>query len=96
MIGIVKPVILLPTSLATGLVPTQLEALVTHELAHIRRYDSVVNLFQRIVEATLFFHPAVWYVSRRVSVERENACDDSVLSAGWQAENQSAGGMIPR
>jgi len=83
-VGIVKPVILLPASLAAGLAPTQLEAIVTHELAHIRRYDSVINLLQRLIEAVLFFHPAVWYVSRQVSIERETACDDSVLSAGWQ------------
>jgi len=84
MVGMVKPVILLPTSLATGLNPTQVESLLMHELAHVRRYDPAVNLLQRLIEAALFFHPAVWYVSRRVSIERENACDDSVVSAGWQ------------
>ena len=82
--GIVKPMILLPAALASGLSPDQLQALVTHELAHIRRYDLLVNLLQRLIEALLFFHPAVWFVSRRVSIERENAADDIVLAAGWQ------------
>ena len=84
VVGIVNPLILLPASLATGLAPDQLESLLAHELAHIRRLDLVVNLLQRLFEAVLFFHPAVWYVSRRVSVERENACDDLVVSTGWQ------------
>lgn len=84
VIGIVKPLILLPAALASGLSPDQLQALITHELAHIRRFDLVVNLLQRLIEAMLFFHPAVWLVSRRVSVERENATDDMVLEAGWQ------------
>jgi WD40 repeat protein/Zn-dependent protease with chaperone function len=83
--GIFRPMILLPATLATGLDSGQLEALITHELAHIRRYDPLVNVLQRLIEATLFFHPAVWYISRRISVERENACDDLVLLAGCPA-----------
>jgi beta-lactamase regulating signal transducer with metallopeptidase domain len=85
VVGIVRPMILLPSALATGFEPSQLEALLTHELAHIRRFDPLVNLLQRLIEVALFFHPAVWYVSRRVSAERENACDDLVVSAGWPA-----------
>jgi beta-lactamase regulating signal transducer with metallopeptidase domain len=85
VVGIVRPMILLPSALATGFDPSHLEALLTHELAHIRRFDPLVNLLQRLIEVLLFFHPAVWYVSRRVSAERENACDDLVLSAGWPA-----------
>ena len=85
VVGIVRPMILLPTAFATGFDPSQLEALLTHELAHIRRFDPLVNLLQRLIEVLLFFHPAVWYVSRRVSAERENACDDLVVSAGWPA-----------
>ena len=77
--------ILLPSALATGFDPSQLEALLTHELAHIRRFDPLVNLLQRLIEVVLFFHPAVWYVSRHVSAERENACDDLVVSVGWPA-----------
>jgi beta-lactamase regulating signal transducer with metallopeptidase domain len=83
VVGIVTPLVLLPASLATGLTASQLESLLAHELAHIRRYDLVVNLLQRLIEVVLFFHPAVWYISRGVSREREEACDDLVLSAGW-------------
>ena len=81
--GLIKPMILLPVALASSLTPDQLEALLAHELAHLRRFDLIVNLLQRIAEALLFFHPAVWYISRRISSERENCCDDSVLQAGW-------------
>lgn len=87
VVGIFKPMILLPATLASGLSPDQLQALVTHELAHICRFDLIVNLFQRLIEAVLFFHPAVWFVSRRVSIERENAADDMVLAAGWRRAN---------
>jgi len=82
VVGILRPTILLPMSLVAGLSPDQLEAILTHELAHIRRYDHLVNIIQRIIEATLFFHPAVWWVSRRIRVERENCCDDVVLRLG--------------
>lgn len=85
VIGIVRPMILLPATLVSGLSPDQLKALVTHELSHIRRYDLIVNLLQRIIEAVLFFHPAVWFVSRRISKERENVADDAVVAAGWPA-----------
>ncbi|HET6880999.1 MAG TPA: M56 family metallopeptidase, partial [Pirellulales bacterium] len=84
VVGILRPMILLPAALASGLSPNQLEALIAHELAHLRRWDPLVNLVQRLVEAILFFHPAVWYISRRIRTERENASDDLVLAAGWQ------------
>ncbi|HUE72882.1 MAG TPA: M56 family metallopeptidase [Pirellulaceae bacterium] len=83
VVGIVKPMILLPMAAVSNLAPDQLQALMLHELSHIRRYDPIVNLLQRIVEAVLFFHPAVWFVSRRISIEREHAADDMVLAAGW-------------
>lgn len=85
VIGVMRPMILLPATLVSGLSPDQLQALVTHELSHIRRHDLLVNLLQRIVEAVLFFHPSVWFVSRRISMERENVADDAVLAAGWPA-----------
>ena len=83
VVGIARPVILLPVAIATNLRPELIESLLSHELAHIRRWDLAVNLMQRLIEALLFFHPAVWYLSSRVSAERENACDDLVLCAGW-------------
>jgi WD40 repeat protein/beta-lactamase regulating signal transducer with metallopeptidase domain len=93
VVGILRPTILLPASLVSGLTPDQLQALITHELSHIRRCDLVANLAQRVIESLLFFHPAVWYVSRRVSAERENCCDDLVVSAGCDRV-QYAGTLI--
>ena len=80
VVGWAAPVVLIPASLLTGLVPAQLEMLLAHELAHIRRYDTMVNLVQRIIETLLFFHPGVWWVSSRVRDERENCCDDLALA----------------
>jgi len=82
VIGVLRPTILLPLSVASGLNPEQLEAILAHELAHIRRCDYLVNLIQRLIEALLFFHPAVWLVSRRIRIERERCCDDLVLATG--------------
>lgn len=79
VIGWVRPVILVPASALTGLTPQQLEVLLAHELAHVRRYDYVANLVQCAIETLLFYHPAVWWVSRRVRDERENCCDDLVV-----------------
>jgi beta-lactamase regulating signal transducer with metallopeptidase domain len=79
-IGSLKPVILLPAATLTGLSPEQIEGILAHELAHIRRHDYLVNLFQTIVEHLLFYHPAVWYVSHRIRIERENCCDDLAVS----------------
>ena len=83
VVGILKPAILLPWAMTSGLALDQLQALLAHELAHIRRLDLLVNLFQRQAEALLFFHPAVWFISRLVSTEREIAADDRVLAVGW-------------
>jgi beta-lactamase regulating signal transducer with metallopeptidase domain len=76
MVGWLKPVIVLPAAALAGLTPDQLESLLAHELAHVRRHDFLVNLLQAVVEALLFYHPAVWWVSRRVRMERERCCDD--------------------
>src|SRR6185369_15346699 len=80
VIGSMKPVILLPASALSGLNPHQLEAILAHELAHIRRHDYLVNLLQTVVETLLFYHPAVWWLSRRIRAERENCCDDLAVS----------------
>lgn len=79
-IGWLRPVILLPASALTGLTPDQLRAIVAHELAHIRRYDYLVNILQSVVETLLFYHPAVWWVSHRIRAEREHCCDDVAVS----------------
>jgi beta-lactamase regulating signal transducer with metallopeptidase domain len=78
--GWLRPVVLLPMSAVTGLTEAQLEAVIAHELAHIRRYDALVNLFQTGVETLLFYHPAVWWLGKRVRVEREHCCDDEAVA----------------
>lgn len=75
-LGLFKPMILLPAAWLTELPPDMLEAVLAHELAHIRRLDLWVNLFQRLVETVLFYHPAVWWLSRRLRMERELCCDE--------------------
>ena len=84
VVGLFRPVILLPVAFAAGLSPGQVEAILVHELEHIRRHDFVVNLFQRMAEAALFFHPAIWLVSRRIRIEREHCCDDAVVTTGCE------------
>jgi beta-lactamase regulating signal transducer with metallopeptidase domain len=81
VIGWMRPVILVPATALTGLSPEQLEALLAHELAHIRRYDYLVNLMQTAVETLLFYHPAVWWVSGQIRQEREHCCDDLAVAA---------------
>ncbi len=80
VIGALRPVILLPASALTGLSPDEIEMLLAHELAHVRRHDYLVNLLQCLVETLFFFHPAVWWISRRVRVEREHCCDDLAVA----------------
>lgn len=70
-----RPVVLVPAALVSGMPPQLLEALLAHELAHIRRHDYLVNLFQNMIETLLFYHPAVWWISRRIRVERELIAD---------------------
>jgi beta-lactamase regulating signal transducer with metallopeptidase domain len=76
VIGWLRPVILVPVGALAGLPAAHVEALLAHELAHIRRHDYLVNLLQSVAEAVLFYHPAVWWVSSRIRVEREHCCDD--------------------
>jgi TonB family protein len=81
VVGLVRPVILLPAATLLGLSPEQLEAVLAHELAHIRRYDYLINLLQMLAEALLFYHPAVWWISARIRRERELCCDDEAVRA---------------
>ncbi len=71
-----KPVILMPASLMSGMPPNLLEALLAHELGHIQRHDYVINLIQNAIEIVLFYHPAVWWISRQLRNEREAIADD--------------------
>src|SRR5262245_17315106 len=80
-IGWLRPVILVPVSALTALTTEQLELLIAHELAHVRRHDYLVNLAQTAVETVLFYHPAVWWVSGKIRAERENCTDDLAIAA---------------
>jgi beta-lactamase regulating signal transducer with metallopeptidase domain len=80
VLGWWRPLILLPAGALAGMAPDQLEALLAHELAHIRRHDYLVNLAQRMVESVFFYHPAVWWISRQVTEEREHCCDDLAIA----------------
>ncbi|HET6328700.1 MAG TPA: M56 family metallopeptidase, partial [Planctomycetaceae bacterium] len=81
VVGSLKPAILVPASLLTGLSTSQIEALLVHELVHIRRHDYIVNLAQNLLETLFFYHPAVWWVSRQIRKEREHCCDDVASAA---------------
>ncbi len=80
VVGWVKPIVLLPVGALAGLPPEQIEALLIHELAHIRRHDYLVNILQSVAEALLFYHPAVWWISGHIRAERELCCDDIAVS----------------
>ena len=84
-IGAFRPVILFPASVVLGLPTRGLEALLAHELAHVRRHDYLVNVLQTAAETLLFYHPAVWWVSARVRAEREQCCDDLAIAATGDA-----------
>lgn len=79
VLGHFRPLILMPVGVLAGLPAEQVEAILMHELAHIRRCDYLVNVLQRLVEGLLFYHPAVWWISRVIRTERENCCDDVVV-----------------
>jgi TonB family protein len=81
VVGWIRPVILIPSATLLGLTTEQLEAVLSHELAHIRRHDYLVNVLQILVETLLFYHPAVWWTSRRIRHERELCCDDLAVGS---------------
>jgi GWxTD domain-containing protein len=85
VIGHLRPVILMPVGLLAGLPAGQVEAILLHELAHIRRADYLVNLMQTLVEGLLFYHPAMWWISGAIRTERENCCDDLVVLTNGDA-----------
>jgi GWxTD domain-containing protein len=85
VIGFVRPVILIPVGMLAGLPAAQVEALLLHELAHIRRHDYLVNLLQVFVEGLVFYHPAVWWMASVIRAEREHCCDDLVVATQGDA-----------
>ena len=81
VVGWLRPVIFAPVGVLCGLAPAQLEAVLAHELAHVRRHDYLVNVLQGMVESLLFYHPAVWWISQQIRAEREHCCDDLAVAA---------------
>jgi len=81
MLGWLRPVVLLPAQVLTGLSPEAIEAILAHELAHLRRHDYLLNLLQSLLEVVLFYHPAIWWLSRQVRETREECCDELAVSA---------------
>ena len=86
-----RPVVVLPLSALAGLSPWQIEAIIAHELAHIRRWDLLVNAFQIAMETLLFYHPAVWWVNRVIRNEREHCCDDVAVAMCGNAHDYARG-----
>ncbi|WP_295117243.1 M56 family metallopeptidase [uncultured Chitinophaga sp.] len=84
MIGFIRPLILLPAAMINNLSTDQLEAILLHELAHIKRHDYLLNIFQTIVETILFFNPFIWWISKNIRIEREHCCDDLVIASTVQ------------
>ena len=80
VIGWLRPVVLVPIGCLTGLSSAPIEAILAHELAHVRRHDYLISVLQSIVEALLFYHPAVWWISRQIRREREHCCDDLAVT----------------
>jgi beta-lactamase regulating signal transducer with metallopeptidase domain/uncharacterized protein YnzC (UPF0291/DUF896 family) len=80
VIGWFRPVVFLPVTALTGLSEEQLESVIAHELAHIQRFDPFVNVFQVCVETVLFYHPAVWWLNKRIRAEREHCCDETAVA----------------
>ncbi|HJV91718.1 MAG TPA: M56 family metallopeptidase [Holophagaceae bacterium] len=90
VLGWLRPVILIPPAVLTGLAPDQLEWILAHELAHVLRHDYALNLLQSCVEVLLFYHPAVWWVSAKIRQERELCCDDLAIGASGDALDYAA------
>lgn len=86
VLGYLKPVILLPVGMISGLTTGQIETILIHELTHIRRHDYIINLVQSFVEAIFFFNPCVWFISQQIRTEREHCCDDAVVSLKGSAQ----------
>lgn len=79
VVGIWRPVVLIPSMIISGLPADQLETIIVHELGHIRRHDFLINIIQSVIEALFFYHPVVWVISENVRQERENCCDDYTI-----------------
>lgn len=86
-VGFFRPAVILPQWVLAELSPADVSAILIHEFAHLRRWDDWTNFFQKLVRAIFFFHPSIWWVDRRLALDREIACDDAVLAATSQARD---------
>jgi GWxTD domain-containing protein len=85
LIGHLRPVILMPIGLLAGLPSAQVETILLHELAHVRRHDYLLNALQNMLDGFLFYHPAIWWISHTIRAEREKCCDDVVVTISGDA-----------
>ncbi len=83
LVGWIKPVILFPVGLINALTPQEVEAIIAHELAHVKRHDWLINLVQSLIEVAFYYHPAVWWLSHQIREARENCCDDMAIENGY-------------
>jgi bla regulator protein BlaR1 len=93
VVGLFRPILLLPADITQRLRPRELQAILAHELCHVRRRDNLTSAIHMIVEAVFWFHPLVWWIGARLVEERERACDEAVLSLGNEP-NDYAGGIL--
>jgi uncharacterized protein (TIGR03435 family) len=84
VVGLLRPVVLFPEGILKRLPPSQLDAVIAHELSHIKRRDNLTAAIHMVVEAVFWFHPLVWWIGARLVEERERACDEAVLSLGGE------------
>ncbi|MGA8030383.1 MAG: M56 family metallopeptidase [Bryobacteraceae bacterium] len=91
VVGFFRPILLLPPDIGERLEPRQLEAVLAHELCHVRRRDNLTSAIHMLVEAIFWFHPLVWWIGARLVEERERACDEAVLSLGNQPQDYAEG-----
>jgi len=94
VVGLLHPILLLPAGIVERLKPSQLEAVIAHELSHVRRRDNLTSAIHMIVEAIFWFHPLVWWVGARLIEERERACDEAVLRLGSEPHDYAEGILI--
>jgi uncharacterized protein (TIGR03435 family) len=91
VLGIFRPVLLLPEGIADRLTPAQFQAILAHELCHVRRRDNLAAALHMLVEALFWFHPLVWWIGSQMVEERERACDEEVVRLGSDPEDYAAG-----
>ncbi len=91
VVGFFRPILLLPAGIVERLTPLQLQAVLAHEMCHVRRRDNLTSAIHMMVEAVFWFHPFVWYIGARMVEERERACDEAVLSLGGEPRDYAEG-----